>query len=275
MFRYRLIGVNDSMKKDKRVGNKYNYLLVLEFLNKVNNSGEKLYLCRCDCGYEGEFSGTQVANGHIKSCGCIRRDINKELGKKRVIPMEGKKFGRLYVVEGKEIKKEKGTIYYWCKCDCGNEKYVPGIGLRQGTSKSCGCLKNENLSSSKNLKLNEHPSWQGEGCISKTYFNNLYYRARNRGMGFDITLPYLAEVWESQEGKCSLTGIKLSPPRVKTPNDPVMEENVASVDRIDSSLGYTKGNIQWVHRVVNYMKQNYKQEVFIDWCKKVTEFNSN
>jgi len=40
----------------------------------------------------------------------------------------------------------------------------------------------------------------------------------------------------------------------------------ASVDRIDSSIGYVMGNIQWVHKDINKMKSDFSQELFIAWC---------
>jgi hypothetical protein len=49
----------------------------------------------------------------------------------------------------------------------------------------------------------------------------------------------------------------------------------ASLDRIDSSKGYEEGNIQWVHKHINFMKRTYSQEYFIDMCKKVADNNKD
>ena len=43
----------------------------------------------------------------------------------------------------------------------------------------------------------------------------------------------------------------------------------ASLDRKDSSLGYTLDNIQWVHRTVNKIKLDLQQDEFVEWCKRV------
>ena len=43
------------------------------------------------------------------------------------------------------------------------------------------------------------------------------------------------------------------------------------IDRIDSSKGYVKGNVQWVHKNVNLMKGKFDQEYFIEMCKKITK----
>ena len=50
----------------------------------------------------------------------------------------------------------------------------------------------------------------------------------------------------------------------------------ASLDRIDSSKGYVPGNIQWVHKDVNWMKGSFTQEYFVNICKKISKnINSN
>lgn len=55
------------------------------------------------------------------------------------IQMVGKKFGRLTVLEETNKRKDR-RIVYKCLCDCGNISYVTGKNLRNGNTKSCGCL---------------------------------------------------------------------------------------------------------------------------------------
>jgi hypothetical protein len=47
----------------------------------------------------------------------------------------------------------------------------------------------------------------------------------------------------------------------------------ASLDRIDSSKGYTIDNVQWVHKTVNLMKRELNQQDFIDICNKISYYN--
>lgn len=49
----------------------------------------------------------------------------------------------------------------------------------------------------------------------------------------------------------------------------------ASLDRIDSTKGYTLDNIQWVHKHINVMKMDLDQEYFIKLCKLVTKKSKN
>ena len=48
-----------------------------------------------------------------------------------------------------------------------------------------------------------------------------------------------------------------------------------SIDRIDSNLGYVKGNIQLVCYVVNIMKNNFSMNEFIAFCEKILNYNKN
>ena len=45
----------------------------------------------------------------------------------------------------------------------------------------------------------------------------------------------------------------------------------ASLDRIDSNLSYIKDNVQWIHKDLNRMKNEFSQDRFIEVCKAVFE----
>lgn len=54
----------------------------------------------------------------------------------------GNRYGRLVVIE--HIGTKSGKALWRCKCDCGGYKDVTGDMLRQGHTKSCGCMAREN-----------------------------------------------------------------------------------------------------------------------------------
>ena len=70
---------------------------------------------------------------------------------RQLIDLTGKKFGRLTVI--KRIFNQKKGTYWLCQCDCGNTKEVYGRDLKNGTIKSCGCLRKEILSKTKTIDL--------------------------------------------------------------------------------------------------------------------------
>jgi len=58
--------------KLKIVGKKFNSLLVLR--ESDNRRGQKTrWVCLCDCGKESTVIGSNLTNGHTKTCGCARK----------------------------------------------------------------------------------------------------------------------------------------------------------------------------------------------------------
>jgi hypothetical protein len=84
--------------------------------------------------------------------------------------------------------------------------------------------------------------------------------AELRKIDWKVSFEYLAELLINQDFKCALSG---------QPIDAMEVTNNASLDRIDSSIGYVEGNVQWVTSKVNMMKQHYSQEDFIEVCLSV------
>jgi hypothetical protein len=60
----------------------------------------------------------------------------------KVKEITGEVYGRLTVMYRTENDKKGGAMWH-CKCECGNEVDVNGTNLRNGHSKSCGCLNIE------------------------------------------------------------------------------------------------------------------------------------
>jgi hypothetical protein len=78
-----------------------------------------------------------------------------------------------------------------------------------------------------------------------------------------ITKKYIEKLFFKQDQKCAISGVSIS-----------LGRN-ASLDRINSSLGYTKENVQWVHKDVNLMKGMFSEEYFKEVCEHVYNYNNN
>ena len=59
----------------------------------------------------------------------------------KFIDLKGQKFGRLTVLAYAEYRNE--AAHWICLCDCGAEVIVNGASLRNGHTRSCGCLSRE------------------------------------------------------------------------------------------------------------------------------------
>lgn len=86
----------------------------------------------------------------------------------------------------------------------------------------------------------------------------------------NLTLEDLKQQWEKQGGICPYTGWKitfLETTGEKLPKTP----DRASLDRIDSTKGYVKGNIQFVSLIAQYAKNGWDGSVVHKFAKAVVE----
>lgn len=177
----------------------------------------------------------------------------------RKIDLTNKRFGKLLVI-GQSSNSRNGRIYYECKCDCGNTSNVAANHLSAGKIKSCGCGI---------PKKDSHYHWSGIGELSGNVWNKIRRGAspqRRKPIKFNITKEYIWDLFNKQNGKCALTGIEL-----KFPTNWKDKAYNASLDRIDSGEGYIEGNVQWVHKDINIMKNRFSQEYFIKMCTLVRD----
>ena len=179
--------------------------------------------------------------------------------------LTGLKINRLSVVRRSKSNRN-GSIVWECKCECGTICHVSSDHLtrKKNPVKSCGCLKRTSGSA--------HKDWKGYGEISAAWWHYHIQRGifgestRRSFLEGDLTIQQAWHLFESQNRKCALTGLPL---QISTRS----HLNSASIDRIDSSIGYTLSNVQWVHKHVNFMKGSYSQEYFIQMCKLIADHN--
>jgi len=90
---------------------------------------------------------------------------------------------------------------------------------------------------------------------------------KRKPKGFNISLEYTLEVAEQQNHKCALTGI---PFNMKRTGDKEHDALLPSIDRINSTLGYVPGNIQWTTIWANTAKLNHTTKFFHQMCTATT-----
>jgi len=243
-----------SYDRSSAVGKTFHWLTVIEELPGGKGKNRRVK-CRCKCGKITENAKYRIISGKIYSCGCQRRHQHKDL--------VGRHFGKLVVLEILYDYAEKGGKCHSrakCLCDCGNETLPLLYNIIRGNTISCGCWREQcPKATGKN-----HSHFSGYEDISGTFWSQCIISAKKRNMDFEIDLPYIWELFESQDRCCALTGVSLV---LKTRN------STASIDRIDSSLGYIKGNVQWVHKCVNLMRGPYSIQCFKEVCLLVAKQN--
>lgn len=219
------------------------------------------WICDCACGNQTAVKTSRL--GFTKSCGCLQKQRyqeRKDNTDKEMKSKIGYTFNSL-TITGVCRDSEHGRLHYICKCVCGNTKLVNKSSMK-GTQ-SCGCLRKTNSMGNKNAH------WKGCGDVPGVYLASVKKGAKDRNLEFSITIEDMWELFLKQEGICALSGITLSLERNKK-GQPV----TASLDRIDSSLGYTISNIQWIHKHINVMKNAQTMEQFIYICKKIAAYQT-
>lgn len=111
---------------------------------------------------------------------------------------------------------------------------------------------------------------KGYEQIGGSYWCAVRNHARQKDREFSITIQYAWEIWENQNGCCALSGVQL---KFAYRADCLKgrDEQTASLDRIDSSLGYVVGNVQWIHKDIQRMKMDMDEAAFIEWCSRISQ----
>ena len=150
------------------------------------------------------------------------------------------------------IKKEDGRFYRDCP-KCGSEQsYLRKNYAEESLRLNKLCKKCSN----RNPSNNQHIGWY-KNVLRKSFAHKYKTGSETRGIEWNVSFDYLADLLIDQDFKCALTG---------EPLDAMEVNNNCSLDRIDNSKGYIEGNLQWVITEVNMMKQHYSQDDFIRVC---------
>jgi len=171
-------------------------------------------------------------------------------------PIIGQTYGQWTIIsteikKGGEIRGTKDRTSYWkVKCNCGHETFRSCHSLRTGRTKACkSCCKTVN----------------NFNTFLERYFKHVKKRASEKNFELDIDCKYLEKLWERQKGKCALSNMQIELRANWQKN-----LQTASLDRIDNTKGYIKGNVQWLHKDINNMKYTFTEDYFILLCKLVS-----
>lgn len=104
------------------------------------------------------------------------------------------------------------------------------------------------------------------------FYQRITKSAERTGIPVEIDLQDLKTQWDQQKGICPFTGWEMENlPTSDWRNSIRLSPRRASLDRIDSTQGYTKENIQWVCRIANYAKNGWDDQTLIDFCSAVAK----
>lgn len=171
----------------------------------------------------------------------------------KFINLMGQKFGRLTIVKRAGSDKWKNATWL-CKCNCGREKIISGNDLREGNTKSCGCLK---------IEIHKIEF----GLANMRYaIRNYQNGAKERSIEWDLTEEQFEEITQKD---CYYCGAK---PNNKSYHFQAGAINGSYIynglDRVDNTKGYTINNVVPCCKICNMAKNNLTLQEFKDWIKR-------
>jgi hypothetical protein len=232
-------------------GQRFGRLLVIDLAEKTKPK-QVFWNCLCDCGKPKVVRAMCLTRGMTKSCGCY----NLECIRGRHVSLAGERFGRL-VAKSKCDHIGGNRIRYLCECDCGKTKEVDVKSLKNGMTRSCGCLRSETTSarvrthgqSGINSKTPTYQSWCDMHKRTSNPNSADWHNYGARGIK-------VCEEWDSFERFFADMGEK--PLRL-------------TLDRIDNNKGYSKDNCRWATK--SQQRNNCRDSVKVEFRGEIMNLN--
>lgn len=218
----------------------------------------KEYLAQC---VKDKRNAKDISN----EVGCNRNHVNKLMRQFEVRPYRKNKQLNFSKKELEDLYlKQKISIKDMCKIlKTSNgtiKRHFLEYGIKFRSAKS--------ISLKKKAFINRNS--KGFKEINGNYWGYLKKQANKRNKKFEITIIYIWNLFLKQNRKCAISGLKLRMKRRRGLKHDLKQ--TASLDRIDSSKGYIEGNVQWVHKRVNMMKGQLKDDSLVEFCEIITDY---
>ncbi len=156
----------------------------------------------------------------------------------------GKRYGKLIILKEamKDPLNKRAPVYCYCKCDCGNEKWIRRSNIRNGTTKSCGCLVTIHGQTKNKL----YSTWSGQKDRCQNPNSRIWKHYGGRGIK-------ICETWSNNFSEWLDYIQKL----------PHFGELDRSLDRIDNNKGYEPENLRWATKTEQ--SNNKRNNVFLTY----------
>ena len=178
----------------------------------------------------------------------------------KVKDITGEKFGKLTVIKFSHIKKYRSN--WECLCECGNTKIVATPNLRNGDTKSCGCLKKEKA-------YTRNKNKDRETQLAK----ELYFALKQRQKKFNGDILDFENFKNKIKKPCVYCGEEYSIEKQERfrynsrPSNTIIKVN--GLDRVNSNIGYTDENTVPCCTTCNLAKNTMSVDKFKKWIEKV------
>lgn len=163
----------------------------------------------------------------------------------KLIDLTGRIFGRLKVLS--RVNPHASSTWL-VRCTCGVEKVVLGTSLKDGSTKSCGCLRRERA---RRKRLSD--TMAGRNQVLWTY----KISAENRKLEWSLSDSDFDTLIQ---GDCIYCGSHPSNVKKGPHFSPF---TYSGIDRFNNTIGYTKSNSVSCCQLCNAMKRKLSSQEFI------------
>jgi hypothetical protein len=155
-------------------------------------------------------------------------------------------------------KVANGETLKWCGA-CDDWKVHTDFNASSKTWDDLASLCRACASKANKSRYEKYSKIDSLAAIFSTYRRGASFR----GLSFDMGIDDFRSMWGAQVGRCWYTGMEMT----TTVNDP----NKVSIDRLDSTKGYTRENTVLCTKRVNLMKREMSVAEFRGIIRKLHE----
>jgi DNA-directed RNA polymerase beta subunit len=175
----------------------------------------------------------------------------------------GDKFNKLTAL--RHERSDAKRSFWVFVCDCGTEKVLRTSEVKSGSTKSCGCYRND-PNASWRFSNRKDPGIAARNALISSYKRN----AKVRGLAYSLTIEVFERLTKSDCKYCGQT------PEQKIGNAPSLKRNgeyvYNGIDRIDNDIGYIETNCASCCKRCNHAKSGMTLDDWNNWIERLCQF---
>lgn len=175
----------------------------------------------------------------------------------KTLDIANQHFTRLLAIKPTDRRSGKSVIWE-CLCNCGKVHYVPIGMLRNGNTKSCGCLNSDRTRE----RMTKYTVYD---AAMLQHYRNYRQGAKARDIVFDLSFDQFRNIVLQECFYCG-TAENIMLINIQREGSAI---NVNGIDRLNSDLGYIIDNCVAACSFCNLAKRDMLADRFIDLCKRI------
>jgi hypothetical protein len=241
-----------------------------ELLNQIKNDDFSFWENMKTMKYE-EKRMVKTQNVDFRATPENRRSyVRKRLREEGYLPPVGQSLNEEQQIIDNQIKQNDFSFFdnnvkiyhvekpYLC-ATCGEDDVTKFYIHLKGTCKRCQLNKSKVRYQNGELYNSAYKNWLNRDNLIHVRVMAAKHRAKVKNFNFELTDEIIENKLKEQNGRCYYSNVEIT--------FHTSELHCLSLDRIDSSIGYTVDNTVIVTWFINQAKSNINSEVFVNEIK--------